>query len=53
MVIVVDGIYIGSVLESEGNDRANINLPGQQLKLLQDAASSAKGRQTNLMICQS
>ena len=43
MVIVVDGIYIGSVLESEGNDRADINLPGQQLKLLQDAASSAKG----------
>ena len=33
----------GSVLESEGNDRAEINLPGQQLKLLQDAASSAQG----------
>ena len=33
----------GSVLESEGNDRADINLPGQQLTLLQEAASSAQG----------
>ena len=31
------------MLESEGNDRANISLPGQQLKLLQDAAASAHG----------
>ena len=36
-------VHTGKVLESEGNDRADINLPGQQLKLLQDAANSAKG----------
>ncbi len=33
----------GSVLESEGNDRADINLPGSQLQLLQDAVNAAKG----------
>jgi beta-glucosidase len=33
----------GNVLESEGNDRADINLPGHQLELLQDAANSALG----------
>ena len=34
---------IGSIVESEGNDRADINLPGSQLQLLQDAASVSKG----------
>lgn len=33
----------GNVLESEGNDRADINLPGNQLQLLQDAVAAAQG----------
>ena len=40
----------GSILESEGNDRADINLPGQQLQLLQDAANSAHGLNTVTII---
>ena len=31
------------VLETEGHDRSDINLPGSQLQLLQDTASSASG----------
>ena len=30
----------GVVLETEGHDRSDINLPGNQLQLLQDATSS-------------
>ena len=37
-----DGMILtGSPLESEGNDRSDINLPGNQLQLLQDAAGAA------------
>ena len=35
--------YLGMVLETEGHDRSDINLPGSQLQLLQDSASSASG----------
>ena len=35
--------YVGKVLETEGHDRSDINLPGSQLQLLQDTASSASG----------
>ena len=40
-------------MESEGNDRADINLPGSQLQLLQDAASVTKGESylTNPPFC--
>ena len=31
----------GNVLESEGRDRSDINLPGNQLQLLQDAVDTA------------
>jgi hypothetical protein len=31
----------GNVLESEGHDRSDINLPGNQLQLLQDAVDTA------------
>ena len=31
----------GNILESEGRDRSDLNLPGNQLQLLQDAADSA------------
>ena len=37
-------ITTGKDVESEGNDRADINLPGKQLQLLQDAASAASGK---------
>ena len=30
----------GRVLETEGHDRSDINLPGSQLQLLQDVTSS-------------
>lgn len=33
----------GNSIEAEGQDRADIQLPGKQLQLLQDAASAAKG----------
>ena len=32
----------GITIESEGNDRADLSLPGHQLELLQDAASVGK-----------
>jgi hypothetical protein len=34
---------VGMVLETEGHDRSDINLPGSQLQLLQDSANSATG----------
>eukprot|EP00731_Ephydatia_muelleri_P029897 Em0021g420a len=37
--LVIACLGTGSIVESEGNDRADINLPGSQLQLLQDAAS--------------
>ena len=36
-------MHAGMVLETEGHDRSDINLPGSQLQLLQDSASSASG----------
>ena len=33
-------VYTGNILESEGHDRSDLNLPGNQLQLLQDAANS-------------
>ena len=32
-----------SLLESEGNDRADINMPGSQLQLLQDVVGVVQG----------
>ena len=37
-------IATGNDVEREGSDRADINLPGKQLQLLQDAASAASGK---------
>ena len=34
-------VCVGNVLESEGHDRSDINLPGNQLQLLQDATDLA------------
>ena len=42
----------GSLVESEGNDRADINLPGSQLQLLQDAASVSKGGHKTISLLQ-
>ena len=33
-------LYAGMVVETEGHDRSDINLPGSQLQLLQDATNS-------------
>ena len=33
-------IFLGQELESEGNDRSTLSLPGQQLALLQEAVAS-------------
>ncbi|XP_048240339.1 probable beta-D-xylosidase 2 isoform X2 [Haliotis rufescens] len=33
----------GQELESEGNDKANLDLPGQQLQLLKDAVTAGQG----------
>ena len=32
-------LYAGNVIEREGHDRADINLPGSQLQLLQDVTN--------------
>ena len=32
-------LYTGKVLETEGHDRSDINLPGSQLQLLQDTTN--------------
>ena len=42
---------IGNPLEREGHDRADINLPGSQLQLLQDAARSASGEINLFLMC--
>ncbi len=44
MDLAVVCLGTGSVVESEGNDRADINFPGSQLQLLQDAISAVQGR---------
>ena len=36
-------IRVEATLEREGSDRADINLPGQQLQLLKDAAETTSG----------
>ena len=36
-------LLIGMVIETEGHDRSDINLPGSQLQLLQDSANTAIG----------
>ena len=40
--------YLGMVIETEGHDRSDINLPGSQLQLLQDSANTAIGE---LLVC--
>ncbi|XP_070543010.1 uncharacterized protein [Ptychodera flava] len=42
--LVVACIGTGGDVESEGNDRTNISLPGQQLRLLQDTVKFANGK---------
>ena len=34
-------MHVGKNLETEGHDRSDINLPGDQLQLLQDVTDSA------------
>ena len=34
-------IHAGNTLEHEGHDRSDLNLPGNQLQLLQDVANTA------------
>ena len=41
-------LLIGMVIETEGHDRSDINLPGSQLQLLQDSANTATGE---LLVC--
>ncbi|XP_067675251.1 uncharacterized protein [Haliotis asinina] len=40
----------GAELESEGNDKANLDLPGQQLQLLQDAVNYGQGAKVILLL---
>ncbi|XP_046550180.1 probable beta-D-xylosidase 2 [Haliotis rubra] len=40
----------GAELESEGNDKANLDLPGQQLQLLQDAVAYGQGAKVILLL---
>ncbi|XP_046577968.1 probable beta-D-xylosidase 5 [Haliotis rubra] len=40
----------GRTIESEGNDRYNINLPGYQLQLLQDVAANRNGTPVVLLL---
>ena len=35
-------IFLGQAVESEGNDRADLMLPGSQLQLLKDAVANSK-----------
>ena len=44
-LIVAYNLCIGSDLEREAHDRSDIDLPGNQLKLLQDATEVAKSKQ--------
>ncbi|XP_035825801.1 beta-xylosidase/alpha-L-arabinofuranosidase 1 [Aplysia californica] len=48
--VVVVALGTGSDLESEGNDRSNISLPGQQLALLQAAVKYAKNQIVILLL---
>ena len=40
--LVVVCLGTGAAVESEGNDRSNITLPGYQLQLLKDAVDNSK-----------
>jgi hypothetical protein len=40
--LVVVCLGTGLVIEMEGHDRASVDLPGQQLRLLQDAVKSGQ-----------
>ena len=51
--LVVVALGLGQDLEQEGNDRSNLDLPGQQLELLLDVVSNGmheKHMETNLAI---
>ncbi|XP_025097185.1 probable beta-D-xylosidase 2 [Pomacea canaliculata] len=39
-----------NMIESEGNDRADLELPGKQLQLLQDAVTAADGKPVVLLL---
>ena len=41
--------HAGSRLEHEGDDRSDIDLPGNQLQLLQDASESASSKYYNVI----
>ena len=43
-------IYAGQELESEGNDRSTIDLPGKQLQLLQDAVRGATAASDRIVV---
>ncbi|XP_067675255.1 uncharacterized protein [Haliotis asinina] len=40
----------GTEIEAEGNDKANLDLPGQQLQLLQDAVNAGQGAKVILLL---
>ena len=45
-------MHVGRRLETEGHDRSDINLPGDQLQLLQDATDSVTSESSIIiMIC--
>ena len=52
MIILYKAILLGNPLEREGHDRADINLPGSQLQLLQDVANSVSSKDIKLGIVQ-
>ena len=44
-------MHVGMRLETEGHDRSDINLPGNQLQLLQDATDSATSESSKSKTC--
>ncbi|KAK6171513.1 hypothetical protein SNE40_019688 [Patella caerulea] len=48
--LVIVCLGLGTVIEREGHDRPNIDLPGKQLKLLQDAISNSPANTPVLLI---
>ncbi|XP_065845653.1 uncharacterized protein [Oscarella lobularis] len=48
--VVVVCLGTGSVLEKEGHDRSDIELPGHQAQLLMDAHAAAKGKPVVLLL---
>ena len=47
--VVVVALGTGNDVEQEGNDRSDINLPGYQLQLLQDAVVEGKPTQSRYL----